>query len=50
MKHLYRDGAKGREKAAFERKYGKRKGATVYGAVVGKVRRERRAARRRLRR
>ena len=39
--HLYRNGAKDRERKKFEREYGKRKGDYVYGAVVGKVRRER---------
>lgn len=42
-KHLYRDGAKGPELREFERKYGKRKGRRVYGATVGKVRREQEA-------
>ena len=40
MAHLYRKGAKKKELRAFERKYG-RKGKYIYGAVVGKVKRER---------
>ncbi|MEM3794123.1 MAG: hypothetical protein QXS76_04370 [Candidatus Bathyarchaeia archaeon] len=39
--HLYKYGAKNREKRKFEREYGKKKGDYIYGAVVGKVRRER---------
>ena len=35
--HLYRDGAKKRELGKFEREYGKEKGKSIYGAVVGKV-------------
>lgn len=35
-KHLYRNGAKYREERKFEKRYGKRKGDYVYGAVVGK--------------
>jgi hypothetical protein len=46
-RHLYRGGAKKRMRRAFEERYGKRKGDRVYGAVVGKVRRERLARRRR---
>ena len=42
-KHLYRKGAKYREKEKFEEEYGKKKGDYVYGAVVGKVKRERKA-------
>ena len=41
--HLYRGGAKGRQKKKFEERYGKRKGDYVYGSVVGKVKREREA-------
>lgn len=41
--HLYRFGAKKREEKDFERRYGKRKGKKVYGAVIGKVKREREA-------
>lgn len=41
MKHLYKMGAKYREKRLFEERYGKTKGDYVYGATVGKVRRER---------
>jgi len=40
-KHLYRYGAKRKELRAFERRYGKRKGKHIYGAVVGKIKRER---------
>ena len=39
--HLYRNGAKYRERKKFENEYGRKKGDYVYGAVVGKVRRER---------
>ena len=39
--HLYRDGAKRGELRKFENRYGKEKGKQVYGAVVGKVKRER---------
>lgn len=46
-KHLYRGGAKGSQLRAFERRYGKRKGKRVYGAVVGKVKRQREAKARR---
>jgi hypothetical protein len=45
--HLYRHGAKGSQKRKFEARYGKMKGDYVYGAVVGKVKRERAAKRRR---
>jgi hypothetical protein len=41
MKHLYRDGAKQRQRRRFQRKYGKTRGTYIYGAVVGKVKRER---------
>lgn len=47
-KHLYRKGARKRQIAKFRRKYGAR-GAYVYGAVVGKVKRERAAKRKRRR-
>ncbi len=40
-RRLYRKGAKKRELRAFERKYGKKKGSYIYGATVGKVKRER---------
>jgi hypothetical protein len=40
-KHLYRGGAKGPQERSFEKRYGKTKGKKVYGAVVGKVKRER---------
>ena len=43
--HLYRDGAERRELADFKRRYGKRRGRDIYFAVVGKVKRERHAAR-----
>lgn len=46
-RHLYRKGAKYREKKKFEERYGKKKGDYVYGAVVGKVKKEREAKRRR---
>ena len=39
--HLYRNGAKYREQKKFEKEYGKKKGDYIYGAIVGKVRRER---------
>lgn len=42
-KHLYRDGAKNSEELKFENRYGKKKGKYIYGAVVGKVKRERKA-------
>ena len=45
-KHLYRNGAKYREKKKFEKRYGKKKGDYVYGATVGKVHRERMSKRR----
>ena len=45
-KHLYKDGAKRRELRSFERKYGRKKGKYIYGATVGKVRRERHRKRR----
>jgi hypothetical protein len=45
--HLYRNGAKSRELSEFEKRYGTKKGKYVYGATVGKVRRERLAKRRR---
>lgn len=48
--HLYRGGAKGARKRQFERRYGKKKGDYVYGATVGKVKREREAKRARERR
>lgn len=38
-KHLYKHGAKKKELRSFKHKYG-RKGAYIYGAVVGKVKRE----------
>ena len=41
QKHLYKKGAKYRQKKKFEERYGKKKGDYVYGAVVGKVARER---------
>ena len=39
--HLYRNGAESSEKKKFEKEYGKKKGDYVYGATVGKVKRER---------
>ena len=44
QEHLYRNGAKSREKKKFEKEYGKKKGDYVYGATVGKVKREREAS------
>ena len=41
VKHLYRNGAKYKEIKIFEERYGKKKGDYVYGAVVGKIKRER---------
>lgn len=41
IKHLYRKGAKSSMRRKFQAKYGKR-GSYIYGAVVGKVKRERR--------
>ena len=38
-KHIYKKGAKGKVKKGFEQRYGKRKGARVYGATVGKLKR-----------
>lgn len=46
-KHLYRTGAKSREEKEFEKRYGPEKGKRVYGATVGKVKRERAAKRKR---
>lgn len=37
---LYRGIAKRTMKMRFERRYGKKRGAAIYGAVVGKVHRE----------
>ncbi len=48
-KHLYRKGAEARERRKFEKEYGKKKGDYVYGATVGKVKREREAKKRRQR-
>ena len=39
--HLYRKGARRGELRSFERRYGYKKGKYVYGATVGKVKRER---------
>jgi hypothetical protein len=47
MKHLYRYGAKRDMAKEFERRYGKRKGKEIYGAVVGKIKRLRERRRRR---
>lgn len=44
-RHLYRNGAEPREMREFEERYGKKKGDYVYGATVGKVKRERAAKR-----
>lgn len=43
MPHLYKKGGKARNLPKFEARYGKRKGKAVFGAVVGKVKRERQA-------
>ena len=43
--HLYKHGAKVREEKKFEKEYGKEKGKYIYGATVGKVKREREAKR-----
>lgn len=40
---LYAHGGRKRNLPKFEKRYGKEKGRKVYGAVVGKVRRERMA-------
>ena len=40
-KHIYRHGAKYRERRKFEERYGKKKGKYIYGAVVGKLYRSR---------
>ena len=39
--HLYRYGAKKEKEREFERRYGTKRGNYIYGATVGKVRRER---------
>lgn len=39
--HLYKFGAKREQLRKFENRYGKTKGKRVYGAVIGKVKRER---------
>ena len=44
-RHLYTHGAEPREMREFEERYGKKKGDYVYGATVGKVKRERAAKR-----
>ena len=44
---MYKFGAKAGQERKFEGRYGKEKGKYVYGAVVGKVKRERAAKRRR---
>lgn len=41
MKHLYRQGAKAKMERSFEKRYGTNKGKRIYGAVVGKVKRQR---------
>ncbi len=45
-KHLYKNGAKNKEIKIFEKRYGKKKGDKIYGAVVGKIKRERMKKRR----
>lgn len=47
MKHLYKEGANIQEEKVFEKRYGKKKGKYVYGATVGKVKRERQKNKRR---
>ena len=44
--HIYRDGAESKELKAFEKEYGKRNGDYIYGAVVGKLTREKAKKRR----
>lgn len=44
--HIYRDGAESKEFKAFEKEYGKRNGDYIYGAVVGKLTREKAKKRR----
>jgi hypothetical protein len=39
--HLYQYVAKKEQEKKFEREYGKKRGDYIYGATVGKVRRER---------
>lgn len=46
-KHLYKKGAKYREEKKFQEEYGKERGKYIYGAVVGKVKRERMAKKKR---
>ena len=46
-KHLYKAGAKTAQERKFEQRYGKTKGKRVYGAVVGKVKREQEAKKKR---
>lgn len=43
MPHLYKKGGKARNLPKFEVKYGVKKGKRIYGAVVGKVKRQRQA-------
>ena len=43
MPHLYKAGGKARNLPKFEKRYGVKKGKAVYGAVVGKVKRQRKA-------
>ena len=51
IRHLYSNPADRRAvEAEFERRYGARRGRYIYGATVGKVRRERVAIRARRRR
>ena len=38
-KHLYRHGAKKKMLKEFKKRYGKKKGAKIYGAVIGKIKR-----------
>ena len=45
-KRLYKYGASKTQRKVFEGEYGKKKGDYVYGATVGKIKREREAKRR----
>lgn len=40
-RRLYKGGAKGAQLRRFKDRYGAKKGAAIYGAVVGKIRRAR---------
>lgn len=49
-KHLYRYGGKAKGMLNFENRYGEKKGKKIYGAVVGKIAREREAEKEAIRR